>query len=265
MMYSRSQDKRLGTTTEPSDASSPQAMVGAGRSPSMGARRRSYGEVDHRQGLLDWLNTADAERAARAIVATDPWLEAAELLSETYLAVASQSTAIRVDLPPAVGRRYLSFTHRSIVRRHAARRRDTVSWDARIEDHVTDDPSVDGLTGWTSGGLDRFLDRHTLDLRHRAETRQLLDAETDSEFEAIAAIAALIVVASGDAVHLVGALGAGRAGPQSAEDRRVVADLIDGRRPGADRTAAERQRDSRLAGRIRQIAGDTDRSEQEAA
>jgi hypothetical protein len=265
MMYSQSRNEGPGTSAEPSDASSLRAMVETVRFPSMGARPRSYGEVDHRQGLLDWLTTEDAERAARALVATDRWLDAAELVSETYLAVTLQSTAIRVDRPPAVGRRYLSFTHRSIVRRHAARRRDTVSWDARIEEHVTDDPAVDALTGWTSGGLDQVLDRHTLDLRHRSETRQLLDAETDSEFEAIAAIAALIVVASGDADHLVGALGAGRAGSQSAEDRHLVADLIDGRRPGTDRSAAERQRDSRLAGRVRRIAGVADQGEREAA
>jgi len=265
MMYSQPWNEGPWTSAETSDASSLRAMVETSRFPSMGARSGSYGEVDHRQGLLDWLTTKDAERAARALVATDRWLDAAELVSETYLAVARQSTAIRVDWPPAVGRKYLSFTHRSMVRRHAGRRQEAVSWDATIEDHITDDPAVVRLTGWTCGGLDQVLDRHTLDLWHRSVTRRLLEASTDSEFEATAATAALIVLASGDADHLVGALSSGRAGSQSAEDRGVVADLIGGRRSGADRTAAERQRDCRRAERIRRIAGDVDWNEREAA
>jgi hypothetical protein len=231
----------------------------------MGARRRSYGEVDHRQGLLDWLTTEDAERAARAIAATDPWLDAAELVSETYVAVTCQSTAIRVDRPPAVGRRLLSLTHRSIVRRHADRRRNVVSWDATMEDHVTGDPAADLVTGWTSGGLEQVLDRCVLELGHRSTTRRLLDAATDSEFEAIAAMAALIVVASGDADHLGGTLGSARAGSQSADDRSAVANLIEGRRPGEERSAAGRQRDSRRVKRIRGIVRAIDETTREAA
>ncbi len=263
-MFSRSTGQQ-GEGSSEGDIRSTSDEVDTGAAGGHSARTGSYGEVDHRQRLLDWLTTDDAERAARALVATDRWLDAAELVSETYLAVTLQSTVIRVDRPPAVGRKYLSFTYRSIVRRHAARRRDTISWEAGIEERVTDDAAVDGLTGWTSGGLDRILDRHTLDLWHRSETRKLLDAGTDSDFEATAAFATLMVVASGDADHLVGALSSGRAGSQSAEDRGVVADLVNGRRPGAVRTVAERQRDSRITRRMRQIAGVADRGEREAA